>query len=64
MGMPTSLMSPAAIRETFGGRVDEFLPAPFEPEGSFEVLSITLSGDEYDVAVSPDLKLPAHVEIE
>jgi ADP-ribosylglycohydrolase len=28
MGMPTSLMSPEAIRETFGGYIEDFLPAP------------------------------------
>ncbi len=28
MGMPTSLMSPAAIQELFPGRISEFLPAP------------------------------------
>ncbi len=28
MGMPTSLMSPGSIRETFGGDVEDFLPAP------------------------------------
>lgn len=28
LGMPTSLMSPEAIRETFGGYVERFLPAP------------------------------------
>lgn len=28
MGMPTSLMSPGSIRDTFGGDVEDFLPAP------------------------------------